>query len=418
VTTVAVAAFVRATHRPAGTGRADARGPAAHAPGVATPPDASAPHTPDASAPHAPIVDAPRMLHGDARHTHRARGRIPGRPDVVWTFRSDGPIEGQVVASPDESTLYAATLGGSLWALDRGGRARFHVPLGNRAYATPCVGRDGTVYAGSDGGALFAITPAGRVAWRVETDGDADTGVALTEGGLLVFGAGHRVYGVTRDGAVSFRFAASRKVFTAPALARSGEANAERVVVGSQDGHVYELSTRGELVWQADLGRDVDGTAAVGDDGAIYVGTDAGEVVRLEPDGRIAWRASVGGYVRGALSVTRDGDVVGGAYGPSPALFRLSPAGEVRWRVDVRGNGSPEMGVMGGALEDDDGALVFGAQDGMIHALGSGGDALWSFDAHADVDAPVTLLSDGTLIAAGYDGTVVALGSGAPPDAR
>src|SRR6185312_16550582 len=57
------------------------------------------------------------MLHGDARRTHRAVGRIPGAaPSLVWSRDVGGPVEGQVTASPDEKTLYAASLGGSLTA--------------------------------------------------------------------------------------------------------------------------------------------------------------------------------------------------------------------------------------------------------------------------------------------------------------
>jgi len=365
--------------------------------------------TPLADLPDASAVTpgAPHMLHGDARRSHRAHGHLPGRPDVAWTFHADGPIEAQVVTSLDEQTLYVATLGGTLWALDGAGQPVFHLALGGRAYATPCVGPDGTIYVGSDGGAFFAVDPGGHVKWRLETSGDADTSALLTDDGLVVFASGSRVYGV-RAGVVVFRYQAKDKVFTAPALTRTrgGEA---RIVVGSQDDHVHALTGRGDLAWSMGLGHDVDGAAAVGDDGAIYVGTDGDEVVRLDAEGQVAWRTPVGGPVRGALSVARNGDVLAGVYGPSPRLVRVSPQGVVTASFAVRGNGTREMGMLGGALEDDDGALAFGAQDGVVRVVERSGRERWEFDARADVDAPLTLLGDGSLLVGDYEGRVVML---------
>src|SRR5207247_1360846 len=118
---------------------------------------------------------AARMLHGDAHHTHRARGHGPKVAKLAWATAVGGAIEAQVVASPDEQTLYAASLDGSLTALARDGAKRWSVALGDRVYSTPCVADDGTVYVGSDAKRFFAITPEGHVKWKLEVEGDADT---------------------------------------------------------------------------------------------------------------------------------------------------------------------------------------------------------------------------------------------------
>jgi outer membrane protein assembly factor BamB len=73
-----------------------------------------------------------------------------------------------------------------------------------------------------------------------------------------------------------------------------------------------------------------------------------------------------------------------------------------------------EFGVHGGALEDDEGTLVFGAQDDRVRAIGADGALLWDFLTGGDVDAPATLLSDGTLIVGSDDGYVYALGEALP----
>jgi len=351
---------------------------------------------------------AARMLHGDARHTNRAVGRIPAaRPALVWSRDVGGPIEGQVVASPDEQSLYASSLGGTLTALAReDGAVKWTFPLGDRSYGTPCVGDDGTIYIGSDAKKLFAVGADGKLKWTLETEGDADTSAALAKDGTIVFAAGRMVYGVTPLGYVKWRFAAKRKVFSSPAIATDG-----RVFFGSQDHHAYALSPDGKLAWSVDLGADVDGAPAVGEDGAVFFGTDGDEVVRLEAsDGRVAWRARVGGYVRGPISVARDGSALAGVYGPVPREVRLrSSDGGLVGELSIQGTGAREFGIHGGALEDEGGAMAFGAQDDAVYAVGATGEALWSFATGGDVDPPVTLLGDGTLVFGSDDGLVYAL---------
>jgi outer membrane protein assembly factor BamB len=345
-----------------------------------------------------------RMIHEDPRHTHRARGRAPSHPGLAWKVVTDGPIESQVATSPDGQALYVATLGGSLWAVTDRGEKRFSVALGGRAYSSPLVGDDGTIYVGSDAGLFFAITPAGQVRWRLNTGADADTGAAFMPDGNLVFAAGNAVFGVRPTGDVLFRFVAKGKVFTAPALTDGG-----RIVFGSQDDHVYALTPAGTLAWATDLGGDVDGAPAVADDGSLYVGCDTGDVVRLDARGEIVWRAHVGGFVRGTLSVARNGDVLAGVYGRVPREVRITPAGVLRGDFVVRGTGAAEFGVHGGALEDDLGTLVFGAQDDRVYAVGSSGTLEWEYLTKGDVDAPMTLLPDGTLVFGSDDGSLYAL---------
>jgi outer membrane protein assembly factor BamB len=387
------------------------RRPAERIAPAAAPQPSGAEAGPPVLAPAPPAVDVAhgaRMLHGDARHTARAAGHAPlAKPEVAWSRDVGGPIEAQVVTSPDEQTLYVASLGGSLTALARAdGAKKWTFDLGDRAYATPCVGEDGTIYAASDGKKVIALTPEGKTRWTLDAEDEADTGLTMAKDGTVVFAAGRKVYGVTPLGFVKWRFAAKRKVFTSPAVAPDG-----RVFFGAQDHQVHALTPQGGPVWSADLGADVDGSPTLGDDGAVYVGTDGGEVVRLDPgDGHVVWRARVGGYVRGALSITRAGDVAAGVYGPTPREILLAAAdGAVRLALPIQGTGAREFGVHGGALEDDAGVLLFGAQDDSVRAVASGGEILWSFATGADVDSPVTLLSDGSVVVGSDDGKVYML---------
>lgn len=359
----------------------------------------------------APIARAPvnghastppvRMQHGDRKRCARSTAKGSTSLRVKWRAPLGAAIEAQVVSSPDESTLYAATLGGDLVALARAdGTVKFRVPLGGRSYATPCVDDRGNVYSASDAKKLFAVRADGHVAWTLDLEGEGDTACALADDGTVVLAAGRELLGVTTNGDVSWRFSARGKIFTAPAIDDDG-----RVIAGSQDHRVYAVS-HGKKVWATDVGADVDGSPAIDDDGAIVVGTDGGEVIKLDKDGSVRWSQHVGGFVRGALSIARGGDVLAGVYGPHSRLARLDAAsGAEIATFDIAGPGAPEFGVHGGALEDAAGTLFFGAQDDRFYALATNGAAT-SVLATDDVDAPATLMTDGALVVASDDGAV------------
>lgn len=403
VTVVVVAVAARRSSRPVVT-TTQANAPAPSSRDGAAPFDA--PLRGPSPPPKADVPPgAPRMLHGGPRRTHRAAARGPRSPDIGWRARVDGPVTAQVTTSPDESTLYVATLGGSIVALSRvDGSRRWSVALGDRAYATPLVHDDGTIYVGTDAKKLFALSPKGETVFRLETDGEADTGPAFGTDGTIVFTAGKNVYSARRGGDLAWRFTAKGKVFTAPAITDDG-----LVIVGSQDNHVHALAAGGALAWTVDLGADVDGGPVIGDDGSIHVGTDAADVVKLDARGHIAWRTPVGGFVRGALSLARNGDVLAGTYGPAPRIVRLSPDGAVVGAFAVQGTGAREFGIHGGPLEDEDGVLYFGAQDDAVYAVGPDGALRWRFETGGDVDGPLSMLSDGSLIVPSEDGTVTLL---------
>jgi outer membrane protein assembly factor BamB len=366
----------------------------------------------DAELTHAPLGrgPAPRRaadgsvstLHGDPQHTDRIAAHGPRHPEIVWSVSVGGAVEAQPIASLDGRFLYIATLGGDLRALDRPtGHALWTVPLGGRSYATPTVGPDGTIYAGSDAQRLFAVDPVGKIRWKLELQGEADTGILLVGGGDLVVAAGSHVYRVHPDGTVVWRFDAGRKIFTSPA-----RTNKDGIVFGAQDHNAYAVGPDGKLVYKVDLAADVDGSPVVDEHGTAFFGTDGGAIAAIDPRGVIKWIRPLPGYVRGTLSLARNGDILGGMYGPTPGVVRLNPDGYPVGRFSIDGTGAREFGVHGAPLEDDSGALFFGAEDDRVYAIGPDGAVMWTVDRGDDVDAPLTLLAPSDLVVASDDGTV------------
>ncbi len=100
-------------------------------------------------------------------------------------------------------------------------------------------------------------------------------------------------------------------------------------------------------------------------------------------------------------------------YGPTPAVIRLAPDGHPVGRFPIAGTGAREFGIHGAPLEDDSGALFFGAEDDRVYAIGPDGAVLWTVDRGDDVDAPLTLLAPSDLVVASDDGTVALYREGA-----
>jgi outer membrane protein assembly factor BamB len=357
-----------------------------------------------AYAPGASVETTPQriaMTHGDGRRTHRAAGKGPMQATLKWKAELGSAVVTQPIPSTDGRAVFVGTMSGDLVRLSLQGVIEWRRPLGGRVYGAPIVTATGDVWAGSDDHALYAFSPSGDLRFRLKTDDEVDVPLLLRKDGSVVFASGKDVLSVSSRGNLEFQFHAKRKVFTAVAEDASG-----LLVFGSQDNRVYALSPRGDLQWELALGSDVDGAPVVADDGSFFVGTDAGELVHVSPKGHLLKRTSLGGYVRGSLSISRDGTLLVGTYGPDPGMLRISTEGAILGSFRIPSTHAKEFGVHGGAVEDETGALYFGAQDNRIYAFNPDGTLRFAYETGADVDAPLTLLPDGRLVVASEDGSV------------
>jgi len=324
---------------------------------------------------------------------------------VAWTFDTRGPIE-SAPAVLDDGTIVVTSLSGKLMGLTDGGQLRYSLDLGDRIYGSPLVLND-AIFVGSDAHKFFGITNPGTIRFRLDTEGDVDTGAAPTPWGGIVFASGKTLYASKPDGTLLWRFQARRKCYSSPAVGDDGT-----VYAGSQDHHLYAVTPEGKVKWRLDLGADVDSSPAIQDDGTVIVGSDKGEVVAIAAENaEVRWRTDVGGYVRGALSLGRDGTVFAGTYGPTPTLVALHPDdGRPRFRFSIAGTGAREFGIHGGPVEDAAGRIYFGTQDDHAYCLDAQGTLLWKFKTGGDVDAPLVITPGGRLLVGSDDGRLYALG--------
>nr|MDQ4040288.1 PQQ-like beta-propeller repeat protein [Actinomycetota bacterium] len=114
--------------------------------------------------------DGPRGGDGRFRAVHWRTGR------TRWTFKASGTISSG--AALTRSTLYFASYGGSVYALNRfTGRLRWRTSVrgarGNRVpfYSTPALGRGRLIVGGLDGSVYALDARTGDQKWRYDGDG-------------------------------------------------------------------------------------------------------------------------------------------------------------------------------------------------------------------------------------------------------
>jgi outer membrane protein assembly factor BamB len=320
-----------------------------------------------------------------------------------------------------DGSVIVASFDGTVAAVGPDGRRRWSFAAGDRIYSTPAIDGEGVVYFGADGGSLYALEAGGRSRWTIlpadETGKpelqDVDTAPVLGDGAGFV-GAGPYVYAFDLRGAIRWRTATGGKVFSSPALLPDGT-----VVVGSQDDKLWALRSGGAVRWTYPTAADVDGSPAVDEARqVVYVGGDDRKVHAVSFEGRARWTTDVGGVVRSGIAVDADGWVYVTTFGPTARLAALDPdGGWIRWTVDAGTGPTAEFGIRSSPVVDPDGVVLFGAPGGFVRAVSREGEVLWTFAAPDDVDAGPILADDGTVYFGCDDGALRALGD-RPPESR
>ncbi|HEX2035464.1 MAG TPA: PQQ-binding-like beta-propeller repeat protein [Chloroflexota bacterium] len=153
-------------------------------------------------------------------------------------------LDGTITATPAigrDSTTYAATENGSVYAVATDGQVRWQVRpgAGRRFRGSPALGPDGTVYVGGDEGRLFALDPAnGSVKWSFGTGDVITTAPAVGGNGLIYLGGNDgRLYVLTPTGQEQARFQADGPIeFSSPAIGSNG-----MLYIGTRNGTLYAL---------------------------------------------------------------------------------------------------------------------------------------------------------------------------------
>ncbi len=276
----------------------------------------------------------------------------PTTPKVGWVFQDATGFVGGPAVSAD-GTLYIASKGGTLYALNPDGLVVWQVALPAEPVGTPALDAAGDVYAADQQG-LSAFTPDGQLKWRFQPEkGIAVSGPIVALDGTLYYAhGGGFVQAVSPDGQSLWRERARRTAF--------------------QSEHPPQLSPNGEWVFLANgLLKAIDGSLyafeglptefrryLIGADGRTYV--LAGHIVsEWRQDGLDARIVQTAEWESGRISIwspsdagiTRDQTIwmqYGSARAPTQMIW-LDATGRVLGNLKIPQNPSRVIAVDGDA---------------------------------------------------------------------
>lgn len=241
---------------------------------------------------------------------------------LLWTQNLPGQPTSPVTV--DGHRVYVGDTSGSVSALDVSAKAHhlaWTVKVGSSSYGSVVTDGSGRLYTTS-GSALLAIDDqgaTGTVAWH-ETPGDGITEVSagLAADGTVLLGTnGKREWAYHRDGSPAWNaqrhISYSSPAVTAAGLAYIGDHQGKvnvfdvhtgsqvatyrvtktliwsstvvdrdyRVYFGGQNGHAYGLDAHGTLLFDVDLGAQVDDYPGLSADGALIIGSRNGMLTAI-----------------------------------------------------------------------------------------------------------------------------------------
>lgn len=339
-------------------------------------------------------------------------------PRVVWSADLGSVVFAQPTLAPGPQgapTVFVGALSGRFVGVaaagPRSGEVVLERWLDGMVWSTAAT--DGErLYVGSDDDRLSAIdAETGAIVWQrrlgtcepVRARGpegtrcDVDGGPLLAPDGDLYVGA-DGVYRITTSGQVRWHAAGEgAHVFSRPLWTPQGT-----VVFGGQDGTITAVAQDdGAVRWRHVVGADVDGSAAIDEDGTIYIGADDGRVYAIDDDGRLQWTFATGRDIRSGVVLDRGALSFGSFDG---GLYRLDPtSGDLAWWMQAGGALAATPSV------DREGWLFVGSRDRRLYAVSPEGVVGWSLAFPAEIDSAVTLGPDGTLYFGADDGHLRAL---------
>jgi outer membrane protein assembly factor BamB len=205
------------------------------------------------------------------------------RGRLRWSHETGSKIISSPVIGHDH-TVYAASLGGFLYAQEPDGSAKWIFKAANRTSASPALDADGTIYLGTSGfrgevdenNGLHAISPSGKEKWFLPNiNGFPAAPVIASSGTLCVGSYDNLLYGISRSGGRPAMFKTFEDDVTAsPVIASNGY-----LFAGAKSGIFYALdvdegderSGRNEY-WHYDLSMPITTSSPVVADGYVYVG--------------------------------------------------------------------------------------------------------------------------------------------------
>ena len=286
----------------------------------------------------APGGDWP-MFRGGPALAGVAGGGLPERLDLLWTFKTAGPVKSSAAIVQDR------------------------------------------VFIGSDDGNLYALALAdGKKVWDFKTGGAVESSPLVLEGKVFVGSSDAFLYALeAATGKLVWKYETGDKILGGPNWVKSGEKT--WVLAGSYDFKLHCLdAATGRSNWVYETGNYINGSPAVANGQTVFGGCDGLLHVISLADGKQVKEVEAGAYIPGSVALA-DGRAYFGQYENEFLCVDLQ-AGKRAWTF--RNRDFPYLSSPAVTPE----VVVFGGRDKLLHCVKrADGLPLWSFATRGKVDS-------------------------------
>jgi outer membrane protein assembly factor BamB len=331
-----------------------------------------------------------------------AAGELAARPELLWTFKTGGPIKASAVIAGNR--VFIGSEDKQFYALDfETGKRLWSVTNREAIESTALVLQD-TVYVGASDGKLGALDVASGVArWEFATEdkilGGINWFVHAGRTNLLVGSYDYRLYCLDAvTGRSNWVFETGNYINGTPAVADGLTA------LGGCDGVLYSLAlSNGTLVASNEIGAPIAASVALAD-GSAFFGHYENQFLAVDlraGTNRWAYRDRPFPYFS-SPAITSERVVFGGRDKKLHCVNRAD--GKPVWTFATRGKVDSSPVICGDKV-------VVGSDDGRLYLVAlAGGQELWSHEVGAALEASPAV-ARGKIVVGSDDGSVYCFGN-------
>lgn len=368
------------------------------------------------------------MFQGGAQHTGQSGYAGPTSATVKWSYQY-GTSQSALGTPPknfvvdSQNRVYTNTAN-TLLSFDENGTILWSVTLAG-AGAAALSSDEATVYVAEESILSAYATADGALEWSYDTEtGSPIHGepVVASDDGTICFGSwDHFVYCLNSDGTLQWKYETDGSI--APLASPTFSADETAIYVGSgdpnedTDGKLYVLDRNGALQWSETVDSMRASGVVAASDGTLFI-NGGGRSHHFDSDGTSLWEsdADLASNLIPALAASQGILYSCTAEGLINAID--ADSGDLLWSYQTGENPDydpnnihdPQFGVLSAPIVDSTGVLYAGAVDGVMYALDSSGNVLWT---HTTTDAinenGPAIGPNGTLYFSSSDGTVYAV---------
>ncbi len=210
-----------------------------------------------------------------------------------------------------------------------------------------------------------------KLLWTYATNGRISNSnpVIDAHGKIYIGSEDGSLYCLSSKGELLWSYATKGGINTTPAIGQADASGNSEIYIVSNDKNLYALQPNGALKWKYPLKFSVKASVVITSNFAIHVFTQNGNIYSLHPDGRLLSLSYLGGGMITLTPVTDNkGNIYIGASGPDGGIFCLDSKGALKWKYTEAGEAttSPAVDAIGNVYVGLNNALCCFNHDGVL----------------------------------------------------